>query len=148
MLQWPEVPEIAFCHLLISARRRGFYSHLVLVTVIVRSRPIHTCYPSSHISVCSPSFITVMNIFVCLSVWLSARISRKTHNTTELTKFCKCRGSVLLWRRCTTLSGAVLAPPLFLGGGVIGRPEVSEAGHQKIFVGHVYKYVVFDVKPT
>jgi len=39
-------------------------------------------------------------------------------------------------------AGEVLEPPLW-------GPGVSEgAGHRKNFVGHMYKYAIFDIKPT
>ena len=53
----------------------------------------------------------VMRLFVCLSVCLSARITRKPHCRTSPNIYAcySCgRVSVLLWRRCDTLSTSVL----------------------------------------
>ena len=44
-------------------------------------------------------------------------------------------------RRRECVTGAILAFPLWEGAGV------SE-GHGKNFVGHMYKYAVFDIKST
>jgi len=44
-----------------------------------------------------------------------------------------------------TLTGAVLAPPLWGSGKWAGLQR--EAGHGKNFARHMFKYAVFDLKP-
>jgi len=46
----------------------------------------------------------------------------------------------MLWENCSH-AGSVLAPPLWVLEGAVEGPGVSE-GHEKIFVGHMYKCAV------
>jgi len=83
--------------------------------------------PSSVISASNTSRVVVvlriiaMSMSVCLSVRLSARITRQQHDRTSpnfVHVACGC-GSVLLWRRCDTLSssGFVDDVMFFIQGG-------------------------------
>ena len=72
--------------------------------------------------------------------------TKQNNMTAFVDVICKCMQAAA---QCYAVSaGAVLSRPHFGGSGESEVTEVEGDGHRQNFVGHTFKYAVFDMKPT
>jgi len=91
----------------------------------------HLLWPFITVIAPTPRSI-VMNVSVCLCVYLSAIISQELHVRSSPNFFCECRGSIFIWRLSDTLriSGLLMTSYLTWGCSTSPPGRGSEAHTQ------------------